>query len=194
MKTVPGPPGDGTDGGGRSDRHRGGHRGDGRGVGELDAPLDRLGQLLVLDRQLEQVDGAGGDDVPEAGVGPPAEGEDDAHLRELLADQPEAGEAGAGAEAGTGDEDVERTLGLEHLPHGAEAGASDHLGRRGELGHAGPELVGQQLAPVEDEDLGGAHRSEPQAAATLGSTARIESPDWPSVGPAGAASPLTRVA
>ena len=35
----------------------------------------RLGQLLVVDRELEQVDGAGAHDVAEAGVGPAAEGQ-----------------------------------------------------------------------------------------------------------------------
>ena len=43
---------------------------------------------------------------------------------QLLADQPEPGEARAGAEAGAGDEHVERALGLEHLAARCRRGRS----------------------------------------------------------------------
>ena len=111
--------------GGRGDRVHGGRAAGGRrpaaagGGGLRDArrpgavpassmaALDGLGQLLVVDRELEQVDGAGAHDVAEAGVGPAAEGEHEAHGRQLLADQPQPGQARPGAEAGPGDEHVE---------------------------------------------------------------------------------------
>src|SRR5687768_18124053 len=63
--------GDGGGGRGRSgrDRSRGGDV-----AGQVQAPFDGLGQLLVVDRQLEEVDRPGAHDVPQRRVGPAAEG------------------------------------------------------------------------------------------------------------------------
>ena len=91
----------------------------GAGAGQLDAALDGLGQLLVVDGELEQVDGAGAHDVAEAGVGTAAEGQHEAHGRQLLADQPEPGEARPGAQAGAGHQHVEGTVALQDLGHRA---------------------------------------------------------------------------
>ena len=131
-----------------------GRRGGGHGAGELDAALDGLGELLVVDRELEEVDGSGADDVAEAGVGPAAEGQHEAHGRQLLADQPEPGQPGTGAEARPGHEHVEGPFALEDLGDRAHARARHDLRLRRDVGHRHAELLGERLAAIEDEDLG----------------------------------------
>src|SRR2546428_409020 len=69
---------------------------------ELDGTLDAVAQVLVADRQLQQVDGAGPDDLTQPRLGPAVERQQQAHRRELVVDDLQAGQSGARAEAGAG--------------------------------------------------------------------------------------------
>ena len=138
----------------RGDRRLLLHDGGGRRFGHQGrSPFERLDEVGVLDRQLEQVDGAGAHDVAQRGVGPAGERQHDPHLRELLGDDPQPGEARTGAEARAGDEEVEGTLLLEHLADGADARARRDLRGFRELVGEPADLFGEAVASVEYEDL-----------------------------------------
>ena len=88
------------------------------GPADRHRPLDRVVQHPVRDRELEQVEGACPHDVPQLGVGPLLEGQDQRHVRRLVVDRLDAGQARLGAEAGPGDHDVERTAGGDDVAQG----------------------------------------------------------------------------
>ena len=126
-------------------------------VAELQRPLDALGENLVLHRQLEQVEGARADDVPKLGLGPAVERQQHGHGRQLVVDHLEAGQPRAGSEAGPGDQHVEGTFAGQDVSDRTHPGAEGHLGPRTQrVGHA-PDLFGEGLGPVENEDLRVSH-------------------------------------
>ena len=71
---------------------------------------DRVEQRGVVDRELQEVDGADAHDVAQATVRPVVEGEHHRHGRVVLTQPLEPREAGLGRQAGAGDEHVERAV------------------------------------------------------------------------------------
>jgi hypothetical protein len=113
-------------------------------------------------RQLQEVHGACPDDVSQLGVRAGAEGEHDAHSRQLVVDDLQPGQAGFGAQARAGDQHVERSVVGEHVAHRAEALAGDHLGAGPQLAGHGLDLVEELSPPVENEDLRVSHFGAPK--------------------------------
>ncbi len=143
-------------------RRRDGRHGRARLAGQLEHAVEALLEHLVVSRELHEVNGAGADDVAQGGVGPAGERQQQVHVRQLIVDDLQAGQAGAGRQAGPGDQHVEGTFGIEQVADGAHPGDGVELGTGAEVVHHPLELLTEALAAVEDEDLGVSHLSSPQ--------------------------------
>ena len=145
---------------GTIDHHALSHDGRGRGgarlrdVGDVEGPLQRVGELALARRVLDQLHRAGPDDVAQAHLGLGAEGQDHRRDGGSGAQAGEARHAGMAVEHGARDEDVEGTL-LAHLVGDVDdVGARDDLVPRAERGLNGPAQGGRT---ADNQDPTGDH-------------------------------------
>ena len=109
-----------------------------RAFAEVDGPLDGVDELLVLDRELQEVDGAGADDVAQRRVGPAAEGEHEAHAGWSSWMTARRARPERVPRLGPGDEHVEGTPSSSTSP-------TAPMRVQATISGVGPELVGDAL-------------------------------------------------
>jgi hypothetical protein len=98
-----------------------------RDIGDVERTLQGVGELTFACRVLDQLDGAGPDNVAQVGLGLRPQGQDDGRYRRGGSQAGQPGHAGVTVEHGSGHQHVDRSLFVDLLDHVDHIAACDHV-------------------------------------------------------------------